>query len=186
MIKAFALAFRKCLKLTPNPTPFPLTWLCYAWALVHVREYVQTICALILNTHVAPSNETTGVLHLLHPLVEVDLPLFVDDFHLEMKVILNQETFISTLVCSPRLSSNGSSGMVYELLRDCFVLEDYANGFKFFFKVCGHIVQGHVPPLVPHLFFAFQFLTLEKQSGSMRSITISEVTYHLVAHIIAI
>jgi hypothetical protein len=43
-------------------------------------------------------------------------PLFVDDFHFETKVILNQEAFVSTLICSPCFSFGGLSGMVYELL----------------------------------------------------------------------
>jgi hypothetical protein len=30
-----------------------------------------------------------GILRLLHPLVEVDLPPFIDDFHPETKVTLN-------------------------------------------------------------------------------------------------
>ncbi len=33
------------------------------------------------NTHVAPLTETITTLHHLHPLVEVDLPPFVDNFH---------------------------------------------------------------------------------------------------------
>jgi hypothetical protein len=96
-----------------------------------------------------------GVLCLLHPLAEVDFPPFVDDFHPEMKVILDNEAFISSLVHSPRLSSNGLLGMVYELLQDYFVPYDSISGFNLFFEECGHIVQGHVPPLISHLLFAF-------------------------------
>ncbi len=50
--------------------------------------------ALALNTYVAPFDETTKVFHLLHLFVEVDFHPFVDDFHLETKVILDQKTFI--------------------------------------------------------------------------------------------
>jgi hypothetical protein len=39
-----------------------------------------------------------GVLRLLYPLTEVDLPLFVDDFHPKIEVALNQKTFNSILV----------------------------------------------------------------------------------------
>jgi hypothetical protein len=83
---------------------------------------------------------------LLHPLVEVDFLPFIEDFHLEMEDTLDRETFISALVHSPCLSSDDPLGMVYELLQDCFVLDDYVNDFDLFFKVCGHIAQGHVPP----------------------------------------
>jgi hypothetical protein len=38
--------------------------------------------------------------------------------------------------------------MVYELLQDYFVPDDFASDFDLFFKVCGDIVRGHVPPLV--------------------------------------
>jgi hypothetical protein len=74
-----------------------------------------------------------------------------------MKVILNWVTFISTLACSPHLSS-----MVYEFLQDCFVPDDSMNGFDLFFEVCGHIVWGHIPPLISCLFFASRLLVLEK------------------------
>jgi hypothetical protein len=57
--------------------------------LTHVREYARTIHKLISSTHATPSNETMGILCLFHPHVEVDFPPFVDDFHLEMEVILD-------------------------------------------------------------------------------------------------
>jgi hypothetical protein len=103
------------------------------------REYVQTICALTPNTLTTPSNETTGIFYLPHPFVKVDLLPFVNDFHLEMEVTLDRKTFISTLACSPHLSSDGPSYMVYQLLQDYFVIHHYANGFNLFFKVFGHI-----------------------------------------------
>jgi hypothetical protein len=77
------------LESPPNVTPPPSAQVHHTWALVHVREYVQIIHTLALNTHVAPSDETMGVLPFLHPPMKVDLPPFVDDFHLETKVTLN-------------------------------------------------------------------------------------------------
>jgi hypothetical protein len=71
--------------------------------------------------------------------------------------------------------------MVYELLWDCFVPDDFANGFDLFFEICGHIVRGHVPPSISCLFFA-----LKKQSRSIRPIVINDVTYHLVVHTLVI
>jgi hypothetical protein len=94
-----------------------------------------------------------GVLHLFHPLVEIDLPIFVDEFHPKTKVILNQEAFNFALVRSPCPSSNGPSNVVYELLQYYFVPYDFANGFNLFFNVYEHIAQGHVPPPISHLIF---------------------------------
>jgi len=79
------------------------------------------VCALALSTPIAPSDETRRVFWFLHLLAEVDLPPFVDDFHLETKVILDQKTFISILACSPHFSFGGPSNMVYELLQNYFV-----------------------------------------------------------------
>ncbi len=110
--------------------------------------------ALALRKLSTPFNETTRVFHLLQPLAKVDFPPFVDNFHLEMKVILDQKAFVFALVRSPHFSFSGPSSMMYELLRNCFVLDDSTSGFNFFFKVCGHIVQGHVPPSISCLFFA--------------------------------
>jgi hypothetical protein len=151
-----------------------------------VKEYAQIIRTLAPNTPRAPSNETIKVLHLLHPLVEVDLPLFVDDFHLEIEVTLDRETFVSDLVRSLHLFSIGLSSMVYELLRDYFVPNDFTSGFDLFFEVCGHIAQGHGPPLISCFLSTSPLLALEKQSESIHPITINEVTYCLVAHILVI
>jgi hypothetical protein len=60
--------------------------------------------------------------------------------HPEIEVILDQEAFIFVLTCSPHLSFSDPSGVVYEFLRDYFVLDDSMNGFGLFFEICGHIV----------------------------------------------
>jgi hypothetical protein len=95
------------------------------------------------------------VFNFFHSLIEVDVPPFVDVFHPKTKVILEWETFVSAWDCSSHLSSGGPLGMVYELLRDYFVLDDYASVFDLFFKVCGHIVRGHVPPSISCLLSKF-------------------------------
>ncbi len=76
------LASQRSSKVALDPTPPSSARLCYAWALVHVGEYVCVVRALAPTTHVAPLVKTITTLHHLHPLVEVDLLLFVDDFHL--------------------------------------------------------------------------------------------------------
>ncbi len=82
-------------------------------------------------------------------------PPFVDDFRLETEVALNWEAFVSTLACSPHLFSDGPLGMVYQLLQNSFVPDDFMNGFDLFFEVCRHIARSHVPPSVSHFFFTF-------------------------------
>jgi hypothetical protein len=114
-----------------------------------------------------PSNDTMATLCFFHPLVKVDLPPFVDDFHLEIKVILNWETLIFTLAHSPHLWSSGLSSMVCELLQDYSIPKDSTNGFDLFFEICGHIVCGHVSPCILHLFVASWLLALEKQIGGI-------------------
>jgi len=89
----------------------------------------------------------------LHPLAEVDLPPFVDNFHPKIDV-LDREAFISTLTRSSCLSSNSPSNMVYELFQEYFVLNDFVSGFDIFLKICMHIVHGHVPPSVSRLLVA--------------------------------
>jgi hypothetical protein len=44
--------------------------------------------------------------------------------------------------------------MMYELLQDYFILNDFGNGFDILFKVCGNVAHGHVPPSVLCLFVA--------------------------------
>jgi hypothetical protein len=129
-------------KVNSKSYPTSIGTLHHTWALAHEREYVRVVHAIALNTLVAPFGETMGIFHIFHPFVEVDFPPFVDDFHLKTKVTLDQKTFISTH--SPHLYSNGPSSMVYQLLRNCFVPIDSTSGFDLFFKICGHIVRGHV------------------------------------------
>jgi hypothetical protein len=88
-IKAFTLTFRKHLELIPNPTPLPSTQLCRTQALIHVGKYDRVVHALTLSTDATPFDQTTRVLRLFHPLTKVDLPPFINDFHLEMEVTLN-------------------------------------------------------------------------------------------------
>jgi hypothetical protein len=64
----------------------------------------------------APSDEIMKVFCFLYPLVMVDFLFFIDDFHLETKVILDHEAFIFTLAHSSRIFSTGLLDMVYELL----------------------------------------------------------------------
>lgn len=53
------------------------------------------------------------------------------------------------MACSPPLSFGGlSSNMMYELLQDYFILDDFGNGFDLFSEICGHIVHSHVPPFI--------------------------------------
>jgi hypothetical protein len=73
------------------------------------------VCTLIPNT-LATFDKTIKVLHFLHTIIAIDFPPFVNDFHCEMEVILNQEAFVSALVLSPRFFSGGLSGMVYKFL----------------------------------------------------------------------
>jgi hypothetical protein len=88
-IRTFTLTSHRCLESILDPTPPPLAQLCRARALAHVGEYIRVVCTPTPSTFIAPFNETMGVLHLLHPFVEVDFPPFVDDFHLETEVILD-------------------------------------------------------------------------------------------------
>jgi hypothetical protein len=71
-----------------------------------------------------------------------------------MDLILDREAFISALMHSPRLSFDSPLNMMYELLRYCFVPNDFASGFDFCFEICRHIACGHVFPLVSRLFVA--------------------------------
>jgi hypothetical protein len=109
------------------------------------------VCALAPDTFTTPLIKTIATLHHLHPLAEVDFPPFVNDFHPKMNFILDRKTFIFTLARSPCLLSNSPLGMVYELLQDCFVLNDFGSGFDLFFEICGHIVHGHLLPFASRL-----------------------------------
>jgi hypothetical protein len=114
------------------------------------------------NTFATPSTKTILAFCHFHPLAEVDLAFFVNDFHLEMDHVLDKEAFIYVLPRFPCLSFDGPLRMVYELLRDCFVLDNFVSGFDFFFETCGHITHGHVSPLLSHLLVASRLLALEK------------------------
>jgi hypothetical protein len=113
------------------------------------------MCVLAPTTHVAPLVKTIASLHHLHPLVEVDLPWFVDDFHPEMDLVLDREAFIFALTHLPCLSFDDLSNTVYKILQDYFVLNDSTScGFDILFEICGHIICGHVLSIISHLLVA--------------------------------
>jgi hypothetical protein len=76
--------------------------------------------------------------------------------------------------------------MIYEFLWDCFVLDNSACGFDFFFEICEHITCGHILPLVSCLLVALRLLDLEKQVENVQPITIGELIYRLVVHTLTI
>jgi hypothetical protein len=49
-------------------------------------------------------------------IVKVDLPPFIDDFHVEMDFVLDEKVNIYVLTHSPHLSFGNPLGTVYELL----------------------------------------------------------------------
>ncbi len=87
MARTLIVAFHKCLELTPDLTLPPLAQLHYTWALVHVGEYIQTICALTLSTLVTLSDETMGVLRLSTHLLKLISPLLLMIFILRWKLL---------------------------------------------------------------------------------------------------
>jgi hypothetical protein len=74
------------------------------------------MCALAHNIPSTPSVKTIVALRRLHPLVKVDLPPFVDNFHPKTNFILHIEALVYALKHFPHLSLDGPLGMVYELL----------------------------------------------------------------------
>jgi hypothetical protein len=90
------------------------------------------------------------------------------------------------LTLFPCLPSNNHLGMVYELLWNCFVCDDFDSGFDPFFLICEHIIRDHAPPVVSCLLVALWLLLLEKQIGGIWPIIIGEAIYWLVAHTLVI
>jgi hypothetical protein len=73
-----------------------------------------------------------------------------------MDLVLHKEAFLFALMhssCS-RFSSDNFFNMVYELLQNYFVPNDFASGFDFCFEICRHIVGCHVPPSISRMFVA--------------------------------
>jgi hypothetical protein len=64
---------------------------------------------LALYTHAAPSTKTITTLHHFHPLVEVDIPPFIDDLNPKTDLVLDRKTFIYVLMHSPLLSFDSPS-----------------------------------------------------------------------------
>ncbi|KAL2630334.1 hypothetical protein R1flu_015020 [Riccia fluitans] len=71
--------------------------------------------------------------------------------------------------------------MVFELLRDCFIPEDFASGFDLLFQLCTHVAQGHLSLAAARLLGPSRLLAIEKDSGGVRPIVVGEALYRLVA-----
>jgi len=71
---------------------------------------------------------------------------------------------------------------VYELLQDCFVLNDYANRIDIF---CEHITCDHVPPSISCLLMTSRLLILDNQIDNIRPNVIGKITYWpIVNHLV--
>jgi hypothetical protein len=75
---------------------------------------------------------------------------------------LDIEAFIFALTRFSCFLIDDLLNMVYELLWDCFVLNNFVGDFDLFLEICEHITCGHVPPLISHLLVALRLLLLEK------------------------
>jgi hypothetical protein len=62
---------------------------------------------LIPNIPMTPLIETIATFYHFYRLVEVDLPPFLNDFHLKITFVLDKEAFIFTLTHFPSLSYGG-------------------------------------------------------------------------------
>jgi hypothetical protein len=65
-----------------------------------------------------------------------------------MDVTLNWEAFIFVLACLSCLSSYNPLSMVYEVLQDYFVPDDFLNDFQFFLMYVGTLFMV----MFPHLY----------------------------------
>jgi len=166
--------------------PPPSTQWCYARAFVHLGGYARAVRTLAPSFPTVPLTKTIVALHHLHPLAKVDLPHFVNNFHPEIDLVLDKEAFIYVLTHFLCFSSGGFLGMVYELLWNYFVPNDFASNFDLLKKICRHIVHGHVLPSISHMFVTSQLLVLEKQIGGVQPIAIGEVIYWIVAFTLVI
>jgi hypothetical protein len=183
MIRTLILTFHKHLESTPNPTPLPSARLHCTF--VHVGEYARVVHALLwahLQPHLMRPWESfafsTHMLRLISPFCWW-LPSWDKGYFRSKGICFCLGSFTTSFFCGPL-------GMVYELQWDFFVPYDSMSGFDLFFKVCGHIVQSHVPLSVSRLLSTFWVLVLEKQCRAIHPIAINEVTCRLVAHTLAI
>jgi hypothetical protein len=80
-------SFRKFSKMALDLSPPPLAQLC-TQATTHVEKYLRGVCVLALKILVVPFDEITLTFHLFHSLQKVNLLTFVNDFHLDIKVML--------------------------------------------------------------------------------------------------
>jgi hypothetical protein len=126
-------------------SPPPLAQLCCTQVVAHVEKYLRVVRVLALRILVVPFDETTLAFRLFHSLQKVDLPTFVNDFHLD-KGYFRLGCIFFALACSSCLSFDKPLSMVcMSFLQYFFVPYDFVSVFDLFFEVCGHIVHIQVP-----------------------------------------
>ncbi len=125
------------------------------------------------------------VLHLLHPFAEVYFILFCWRFHFEMNVILNWEAFVSTLVHSLHFFFDDPLGMVYELLWNCFISNNFVMVRPLFQGMWAHCSKSCSTFNIAFIFCILIF-NVGESNLKVCPIMIGEMTCRLVAHILAI
>jgi hypothetical protein len=82
----------------------------------------------------------------------------------------------------PNLFASGLFSMVIEHLQKKIHPKDFVNGFPQLFQLCFHILQGHIPHRIAHVFGTAYLLTMTKPSHGVCPIVMGEVLYQLTNH----
>ncbi len=100
--------------------------------------------------------------------------------------VLDRILFTQALAIAPHLFSSGFSGMVFEHLSGCFILENPFSWFSKLFQVVAIVVCGDIPRLVASMLGVSKLLAMAKNIGGLCPIAIGKVFFWLISHSIVL
>jgi hypothetical protein len=94
--------------------------------------------------------------------------------------------FVQTLATTPHLSLDGFSGLVYEYLLRCFILEDPSLRVSKLFHVGVVVVRGDIPRLVALVLGANKLLAMANDTSGLHPIIVGEEFFQLISRSIVL
>ncbi len=154
---------------------FSTTCFCQCLTLRRANEYNRTPRAFQLMTPVIPLKDIVVALRQLHPLPLDLVPPPIFNYQLEHTFVMHRILFAQALATTPHLSSNVLSGMVYEHLSKCFILEDPFSRFSKLFQVIIVVSHGDIPKSMALVLGAIRLLAMVKNTNGFCLIVVGKV-----------
>jgi hypothetical protein len=145
------------------------------------KKYNHVTIALQPIMPIIPLEDTVVVIRQQHPLPSNHVPPLSFYFQPNHTFVLNRTLFAQALAIAPHLFLGGPSGMDYEHLSSCFILEDASSRFFKLFQTAVTIFHGDILKLVALMLRASKLLAMVKDTKSFHLIVVGGAFFQFIS-----